>query len=238
MRMTVAMALAAATLPVPALAAEVQIAVQGPVVEMTVNEVVRSAPDTATVGAGVSTRAPTATAAMQQNAAAMDKVIARLRALGIARDDIQTASISLSPQYQYNNDNTPPRFLGYEAANQVSVILHDLDRVGGTLDALVSAGATNINGPSFSLDKDEAARATARKNAFQRAQSEAMEFARLAGFSGLRLLEVSEAFTGRGPVPYAADAVMVTAQRVAKTPVEPGQVGTGVNLTVKYEMTR
>lgn len=229
---------AVALIATPAAAAEVQIQVSGPVAEMTVNEVVQSAPDTAMIGAGVTTRATTASEAMRQNAAAMDRVVARLRSLGIPAKDIQTSSFSLNAQYQYLRDGEPPKFLGYDASNQVNVTLRDLAKIGATLDALVGAGANNLYGPNFTLEKDQAAKATARKAAFGRAEAQAREYAKMAGFSGLRLLEVSEAFTGYGPVPVVGNAVNVTAQDSKATPVEPGRVGTGVQLTAKFEMTR
>ena len=231
----IALALGAA---VPAAAAEIQIVSPGPVVELTVNETVKATPDTATLSAGVTTRAPTAVEAMRQNATAMTKVIDRLRAAGVDRKDIQTSSINLNAQYQYNNDNQPPRFLGYDASNQVTVTLRDLAKIGPTLDALVVVGANNVSGPSFSLENDDSAKSAARRAAWQRAESQAREYASMAGYKGVRLLEVSESFTGHGPMPFASDAIMVTASRAEKTPVEPGQVGTGVTLTVKYEMTR
>ncbi len=231
----IALALGAAA---PATAAEIQIVSPGPVVELTVNETVKATPDTATLSAGVTTRAPTAVEAMRQNASAMTRVIDRLRAAGVDRKDIQTSSINLNAQYQYNNDNQPPRFLGYDASNQVTVILRDLDKIGPTLDALVAVGANNVSGPSFSLENDDQAKSAARRAAWQRAETQAREYATMAGYKSVRLLEVSESFTGRGPMPFASDAIMVTGSRVEKTPVEPGQVGTGVTLTVKYEMTR
>lgn len=232
-------ALAAAMVSTPAVAAEVQVQSQGPVVELSINEVVKGDPDTATVGAGVTTRADTAVAAMRQNAAEMSKVIARLKALGVDAKDIQTSGISLNPRYNYDRQNNNlPEFLGYDASNQVTVTLRKLDKVGEVLDSLVEAGATNLNGPNFTLEDDAAAKALARKTAFARAQSQAGEYAAMAGYSGLRLLEISEAFTGSGPVPFAKDAIMVTGSRVQNSPVEPGQVGTGVTVTVKFELTR
>ncbi|WP_068075927.1 SIMPL domain-containing protein [Novosphingobium lentum] len=227
---------ALAGLSTPAFAAEVQVASQGPVVEISATETVQSDPDIATIGAGVTTRAPTAVAAMQQNAAAMDKVIARLRALGIPRADIQTNGISLNAQYQYNN-GAPPAFLGYDAANQVSVILRNTAKVGQTLDALVAAGANDISGPSFSIDDDKPVRAVARKAAFEQAQARANEYAKLAGFNGLRLLSIEEATSERGPVPFMRNAVMAQA-KAPSTPVEPGRVGTAVSVTVKYELVK
>src|SRR5688572_9508938 len=110
-----ALAAAAVFVAQPLAAAEIQIAVAGPVVELTVNEVVQSAPDTAMIGAGVTTRAPTASEAMKQNAAQMERVVARLRALGIPAKDIQTSSFSLNAQYQYSREGAPPTFLGYDA---------------------------------------------------------------------------------------------------------------------------
>lgn len=220
-------------------AAEIQIAVQNPVIELTINEVVQSPPDTAQVGAGIQVRAPTASEAMRQNAVQMDRIIARLRQLGIPRADIQTANFSLNAQYQYRNDGQPATFLGYDANNSVNVTLRKLDKVGETLDALVAAGANNLYGPNFSLEKDQPAKATARKAAFERARLQAQEYAAMGGYIGTRLLEISESFTGMGPMPVSAQAITVTASSgEAKTAIEPGRVGTGVTLTAKFEMTR
>lgn len=231
--------LLAVSVSAPAMAANINIASDGPVVELTVNEVVQSTPDTASVGAGVTTRAPTASEALRLNAVQMDKVIARLKSLGIKREDIQTSNFSLNAQYQYRNDGQQPTFLGYDAANSVNVTLRDLDKVGETLDALVQAGANNLYGPNFTLEKDGPARVAARKAAFDHAGVQALEYARMAGYSGVKLLEVSETFTQMGPVAVSAQAITVTGSAAApETKIEPGRVGTGVTVTVKYEMTR
>lgn len=219
-------------------AAEVQIQAQGPVVELTVNEIVHSAPDVAQIGAGVTTRAPTAQEAVRQNAQAMEQVIAKLRALGIESRDIQTSNFNLSPQYDYNREGGTRTFIGYDVTNQVQVKLRDLERVGEVLDALVSAGANNIYGPNFMLEADDTAKSEARTKAYQSAQARAQEYARIAGYSGVRLLEISETFQSYGgpPQPMMMRASAEAAD--AGTQIEPGEVGTGVTLTVKYEMTR
>jgi len=228
--------LAMTALAVPAAAAEVQIQAQAPVVELFVSETVNSAPDVAQVGTGVTTRAQTAKEAVRLNAVAMQKVVDRLKTLGIAPKDIQTSNFNLNAQFNYPNGGGSPVFAGYEASNQVSVKLRQLDKVGDVLDALVAAGANNIFGPSFSLDDDTAAASSARTRAFQRGQAMAQDYARMAGYTGVRLLEVSETVQGRGPVPPMP--VSFNVERDAKTPIESGEVGTTVNLTVKYEMTR
>lgn len=221
----------------PASAAEIQIASQGPVVELSVSEVVRSAPDVAQIGAGVMTRAATAREALTQNSQAMDRIIARLRELGIAREDIQTSNFSVSPQYDYNQGTGEQVFQGYNVNNQVQVKLRDLPRAAEILDALVIVGANNIYGPNFMLEDDDAVEEQARAQAFARGQRMAEDYARMAGYSRVRLLEVSESVQNQGPLPQPAMVRSMDASESAP-PIEPGQVGTGVNLTVKYEMTR
>ncbi|RZA11502.1 MAG: DUF541 domain-containing protein, partial [Lysobacteraceae bacterium] len=64
-------------------------------------------PDVATISTGVVTQAADANAAMRANAVQMDKVMAAIRAAGIAERDIQTSGIGLNPQYRYV-ENQPP----------------------------------------------------------------------------------------------------------------------------------
>lgn len=237
---TILFAAAAVLASTPALAANVDIAVQGPVVEITASETVQSEPDQANVGAGVTTRAMTAVQSLRDNANRMDAVISRLKALGIAREDIQTSGVSLNAQYQYNNNNTPPAFQGYDVTNQVSVTLRDIAKVGPTLDALVVAGANNLNGPYFSRRNDKPQRAQARESAFKAADQQARDYARMAGFAGVRLLAVEETVQQGNAIAFdvarPVSAIIVTAQKT--TPIEPGRIGTAVQLTAKYEMTR
>lgn len=231
---------ALAGLATTAQAAEVQIAATGPVVELTVMEEVDAAPDLVTISAGVQTEAPTAVAALRQNSVEMRKVIERIKALGIAERDIQTTGINVNARYDYDQGNQRQVFRGYTASNRVSVKLRQVDRTGEILDALVTVGANDISGPSFSLEDDEAAKAQARTSAMKRAQAQAQDYARLAGYSGLRLLEINETITGNGPMPIMrekASSITVTGSR-SDAPVQPGEVSTAVNVTVKYEMTR
>lgn len=236
MRYTLSL-LAAGLVAAPAAAAEIQIQATGPVVELSVSESVKARPDIVTIGSGVTTLAPTAVQAMQQNAREMTAVIGRIKSLGVAEQDIQTTGINLSAQYDYDQAQQKQIFRGYQASNRVSVVLRKVDDAGRVLDALVAAGATDIDGPTFSIDDDTSAKAQARKAALQRANGQALEYAQLAGYSGVRLLEVSEAIYSSRPQPML-ERVALQAADFAKTPVQPGLVAANVSITVKYEMTR
>ena len=229
---------AAAALAIPAVASaqQVEITSNGPVIELSVFESITAEPDLVTIGAGVTSEAPTAVAAMRQNAAQMQRVIDRIKALGVDEKDIQTTGINLNARYDYDRDTQTNVFRGYQVSNRVSVKLRDVQATGETLDALVSAGATDLSGPSFSIEDDTAAKDAARESAVKRAQERAEAYARMYGYDGVTVLSISEAMQGRVSAPepemrMAADAIQMTA-----SPVQPGMVSTGVNITVKYAM--
>ncbi|MGB3738911.1 MAG: SIMPL domain-containing protein [Pontixanthobacter sp.] len=233
---------AALSLPIalsaPATAAEIQIAATGPVVELSVSEQVKARPDIAEISAGVSSEAKTAVESMRMNAQEMSAVIARIKSLGIDEDDIQTTGINLNAQYDYDRQTQRQVFRGYQVSNRVSVTLRDVPRTGPILDALVAAGATDINGPNFSIDDDTAAKAQARRAAMDKARERAQQYADWSGYSGIRLLEISESISEGPPILMQRMATMDVQAASAPTPVEPGMVTSGVSLSVKYEMTR
>lgn len=213
---------------------------QGPILSFSVNGEVRSRPDQATVGAGVTTTAPTAVEAMRANAAAMDRLIAAAKARGIKAEDIQTSGINLSPQYDYSNQTPgrPPRFLGYQVSNTVRATTGKIDDIGPLLDALVAAGGNNIEGPWFGIKDADAQLVGARGAAIKAAEAKAADYARLAGYRGAELVSISEGgFAGPPPtMPYARD--MAVAQEAKATPVEPGRVSNTLSLNFQYRLVR
>jgi len=191
-------AASALMLPAAAFAApQVNIAPAGPVVELSIHESIEAAPDQVTIGAGVTTTEPTATAAMRRNAEEMTKVIARIKALGIAENDIQTTGVALGPQYDYQNGG--PVFRGYQANNRVNIILRKIEDTGRVLDALVEAGATDIGGPTFAIADDTALKEQARKAAVARGAAQARAYAAMLGYADVRVLAVSENIAGSVP---------------------------------------
>ncbi|MDK2762030.1 MAG: SIMPL domain-containing protein [Sphingopyxis sp.] len=213
---------------------------QGPILSFSVSEEVRSRPDQATVGAGVTTTAATAVEAMRANAAAMDKLIAAAKARGIKAEDIQTSGINLSPQYDYNNrtDGQPPRFLGYQVSNSVRATTSKIDAIGPLLDALVAAGGTNIDGPWFGMNDPEAQLAGARGTAIKAAEAKAQDYARLAGFRGVELVTIGEggSFGPQPPMPMVRSVAMDASAKA--TPVEPGRVSNTLTLNFQYRLVR
>ncbi len=192
-------------------------------------------PDLAIISAGVISRSATATGAIADNAARMERVRAALRRAGIEDRDIQTSSISLNPDYRYQ-DGQPPVLTGYQASNNVSIKFRDIRNTGRILDALVAQGANQINGPSLTIDKPEAAYDEARTKAIAVGRARAELYARSLGMRIVRLISLSE---GGGyvppPMPMAMD-MAVTGSRVAKTEIDPGSQDLSVSLSMSFEL--
>ena len=192
-------------------------------------------PDVAIISAGVITRAPTARAALEQNAARMDRVRASLKRAGIADRDIQTSNISLNPEYRYVQDQAP-RLTGYTASNQVSVRFRDIAKSGDILDALVAEGANSINGPSLTIDKPDEALDEARAKALGVGRARAETYARALGMRVARLVSVSEG-GGSYPVPPPMPVMMEgRAQGNIATKIDPGEQKVQQTLSMVFEL--
>ncbi|MDJ0977146.1 MAG: SIMPL domain-containing protein [Erythrobacter sp.] len=220
----------------PAQAAEIEIEAEGPVIELNIYESVTVEPDLATIGAGVNTEAQTAVEAMRANAEAMNAVIDRIKALGVAEEDIQTTGINLNARFDYDRQNREQVFRGYQVSNRVRVKLREIEEVGATLDALVAAGATDLDGPHFSIEDDEGAKEQARSRALERGMERARAYAAMLGAEDVRVLEISETLQGQSRFSRAAVAEAAADEIVlSASPVQPGRVSTGVSLIMKFE---
>jgi uncharacterized protein YggE len=194
----------------------------------------RRAPDIASVSAGVVTQAADANTAMRQNAEQMARVVAAIRAAGVAERDVQTAGVNLNPQYRYA-ENQPPAITGYQASNTVNVTVRDIGKLGRILDALVATGANQVNGPSFDIDDKEPVLDEARRAGLDKARRRADMYAQSLGLRVRRIVSIDE--TGGmsipRPMPMMAMAKMA---RDEATPISPGENVLSVSLNVVFEL--
>lgn len=201
-----AILLTTAALPAAAQQEARPVLLDGTVLDVSATGISTRVPDLAVIQAGVVTQAATAAEAMQQNNAQMGKVLAALRGAGVAERDIQTARISLSPQYRYA-ENKPPVITGYQASNQLSIRFRDVGKSGAILDALVREGANDISGPNLTIDKPEGALDEARVDAVKKARARAELYAQAAGLKVDRILAISES----GALPPMPAPIMMRA---------------------------
>lgn len=168
--------------------------------------------------------------------------------LGVADKDIKTANYSSYPKYEYEqsraicvNGMCPPYpgkqvLAGYEVSQTVTITVRDLDVVNMLVLGLANAGVTNMQGPSFAIDKQDELKAQARKEAISKARAKAEILAHDLGVTLVRIVSFSEG----GEYPIYARAMMESAVGgMAKTtpPELPqGEEKITSNVTISYEI--
>lgn len=193
-----------------------------------------AAPDMAAISIGVSSEAATAGEALSKNNADMTATIGKLKQLGVADRDLQTAGLSLNPQYDYENNRRNPRVIGFQASNTLTVRLRDLSKAGAVIDEAVRAGANSLGGVSFGFDNPAPLQAEARKDAVKNARETAELLAKEAGVSLGRVLTINDGYAAT-PTPRPAMARMETMQASA-VPMEAGESGVTATVTIVYEI--
>ena len=204
--------------------------------EVQARGVVRGVPDRAMISAGVVTQAPDAQTALRRNAEQMAKVLAALRAAGIADKDIRTQSIALTPQYRYPA-NEAPVLTGYQANNSLAISIAEIARVGGVIDVLVKQGANEINGPSFVLSQRPMMEDQARQEAVRQFQARAALYAKALGLHVRRIVSLSEAVEAAGPpMPFLMARAGVADSAASKTTLSAGQEDVEVTVSGVVEL--
>ena len=188
-------------------------------------------PDMAIISVGVRTENRNAGAAVDDNNAQTQEVIAALRGMGVAERDIQTTNFSIYPQQQYD-DQGQLTGTTYVVENTVQVTVRDLDQLGDLLGASVDAGANSVYGIQFDVENKEEALSEARQNAVDNAAAQAQDLAQAAGVTLGEIQSLSTAssfpspiFDGRGGGAEAA---------ASQVPIAPGQLTVNVDVTVVY----
>ena len=190
---------------------------------------VTSQPDQALVMLGVHTQAPSAQAALADNAAKMNKVLDALHNAGLSNDDLATTSLGVSPMW----GNDGQTVTGYQVDDQVEATIHDLATVGSTIDAAVAAGANMAGGVTFQLSEQNQGPGQGLARAIENANAKADAMAAAAGASVGDVVTITEA-TAPSPMPYPMYAG--AADVAASTPVNPPTVQTQVSVTVTWAL--
>jgi uncharacterized protein YggE len=117
----------------------------------------------------------------------------------------------------------------------VTVRVNDLTKLGGSIDAVVGAGANQVQGISFGLKDPKTAEDQARIKAAKALAAKADLYAGATGYHVARLINLSESGGYSPPQPMP-----MMAARFAKadsTPVSAGELSVRVEVNGQSEMT-
>lgn len=196
---------------------------QPPQIVVSASGEVKVAPDKATIAIGVQSRATTAAAASQANAQKQRAVIDAIKARGVLAEQISTSGYNVIPETRYDREGQQaPRTTSYLVMNTVNVELKRVDLAGPVIDAVLAAGANQINSLNFGVQNADSARRAALAIAVGKARADAEVIARAAGGSlGTMLEMIAHESSVRPPIPFMRDMAMA-AQKAESTPIEAG----------------
>jgi uncharacterized protein YggE len=189
--------------------------------------------DRARILLAVETVGTTAAQASASNAEAMERVLAAVRGPAGSGARIETSGYSLAPRYRQTGvRQEAPEIVGYRASNQLVVVVDQVDRMGGVLDAALDAGANRVAGLSFFASDTDAARLEALQQATVRAREEAEAVAEALGM----VLLAPENIQTSASRPLYQPEMRAMAMQAADTPVEPGSQTVQATVTITWRL--
>jgi hypothetical protein len=208
---------------------------------------ITASPDLATVSLTIREEAKTMKEAQDKVTTKETAVLAFLDTSGIDKKDIKAESYNSYPKYDYGTPcygygmpcpQSAPKIVGYEVSEYISVKVHDLTKAGDIVQGVGNVGISEINGPDFSIEKEDQLKEQARQMAIDEAKAKAKILARDLGVSLIRIVGFSE--NGNYPMPmYARDTMMASGavEKATPAPTLPtGENKITSNVTITYEI--
>jgi uncharacterized protein YggE len=193
---------------------------------------VKVVPDAVRINATSTNVAPTSKEALSVTAKTSAAVRAALLAAKIDKKDIATQSVSVYPEYKY--DNNTAVLVGYRASQTFTIVVRAAATAGDVVDAIVAAGGDSLqlNGATpFVLDNTKAATA-ARTVSVKNARTKAASYASLLG---VKLGKVNYLVENSAPTPYVPVMAVAKAESDA-TVVDLGEQDVTVSVTVQWSL--
>ena len=142
---------------------------------------VTAEPDLAHVVLGVEARRPALAEARTEVAAAVERLLALTKSLGIDPRLVNATRMQVQPEYRWNEKDRQRVLLGYFVSRQVQVELRNLEQLGTLLERAVDAGANQVSDPVLDSTRRKDLERDAMTRAVQDARQNAETLARAAG---------------------------------------------------------
>ena len=199
--------------------------------------------DVAQVSIGVESRETTVSAARQNAAAAMEKVLSAIKENGVSEDDIVTTNFNIYPQTIWVEvsdalgRHSEPRITGYTVSNTVQITVRDIDNLSPVVDAAATAGGDliRINSIQFTVDDSSVFGAQMRQQAAADALAKADVYARAMGVTLGQLVYLTEIGSDvpmARSFPQAEMAMMDSGFK--STPISAGDVNLSVTVQAVF----
>lgn len=216
------------------LSSKAPVAARGATITVTGSGKVVGTPDELTIEIGVSTKAPSAAAALDENNLLAGRLEAVFRHAGVPTKDLQTSNLDLNPAYDSSG-----AIDGYSVDDDLSVTMPDLAHAGAVIDAAAHAVGNDvtINGISFGISDQSALLTAARAAAMRDASAQAHELAAAAGaeLGGIVTVDAGQQQVPP-PIVYPFAALHASFAGTNSVPVQAGTTDVTVQVKVVYSL--
>lgn len=213
---------------------------------------VMAVPDIAEINITVRQESKTMAEAQKVINEKIAKALDVIRAQGVDDKDIKTQQYSSYPVYEtvksqvrcLSDGYCPPYdggkqvISGYQASQSVTIKVRDTEKVSTLIDGLGKAGITEISGPNYTIDDEDALSAEARKAAIDDARAKAKVLAKDLGVSLGKVVSFQE--NGGNYPMYYSKAVMNEAMDSAGSAPAPelpkGENKIQSNVTITFRI--
>jgi uncharacterized protein len=204
--------------------------------------------DIATLVINLSRDSKTAKEAQDLLNTQITNILKYLKDQKIADKDIKSEYGGLTPKYSYSAQpvcysypcppTKDPVITGYIATQSITVKIREVDNASAIRTGLATVGVTDISGPTFSIDNQDALNDSARALAIKDARAKAGILARELGVKLGKVVSFADNNGGYYPPMYNAKAMMAdSASGATPVPVLPkGENKITSNITITYEI--
>lgn len=124
----------------------------------------------------------------------VEEIISAVKNFGVSAEDIKSQNINIYQQEEtYWEENRQKSRPGqWRVGNSIEIVLRNVDNASDLTNLLSSSGATNVYGPSFSLDNTQKAQTDLLQAAVEDAMEKAEVLAEVSGKKLGEILDISE----------------------------------------------
>lgn len=196
-------------------------------------------PDQLSFDLGVTVIRPSLDEALDAASATMDRVLGALEDHGVARADVQTAGLGMSPVYDYD-PYAPPSITGYRVNQRASVLVRELRKGGAAVTAAVDAGGDDVrvSGLRLLVGDPDRVMEEARRAAVAEALAKAEQYADASGQELGEVVTLREVGDRPVPTPVYETAGFAADLRTTKAvlPIRAGKEKGSVTVKVVWQL--
>ena len=226
---------------------------------------VTAKPDIAKVDVTIVTEKESLTDAQAENSKKSQAVVNYIKSAGVQEKDIKTTGYNIYPQYSsprpvpcvgvqqssgssdssaiifppcLENTPPPPHITSYQIRASYQIIIRDIGKAGVILAGLVSAGANEVSGITFTIDKPDNPKAEARLEALRDARTKADTLAKNLQLHVGKIMSFTEGGSFPQPIYLSREAALGKGGGGETAPapsVQPGENEVVVDVSITYE---